>query len=106
MINPIRISMSWLTTPLELMGDDPGNFQPPRDGAESAWLHGSILVVSCPDAPCMEYFPTFTPQNDPNVGTYSIHLGCFILHLLLGSWPTVAVAVIFSGSFSVKDKVQ
>ena len=26
-----------------------------------------------PDAPSMEYIPTFGLQNDPNVGKYTIH---------------------------------
>ena len=26
-----------------------------------------------PYAPCMEYLPTFTPKNQPNVGKYAIH---------------------------------
>ena len=37
--------------------------------------HGYIIGISwyIPDAPCMEYLPTFTPNNQPNVGKYSTH---------------------------------
>ena len=32
------------------------------------------VCVCIPDAPCVEYLPTFIyPQNGPNVGKYSIH---------------------------------
>ena len=32
-----------------------------------------ISKVLFPDAPRMEYLPTFTPNNHPNVGKYTIH---------------------------------
>ena len=35
-----------------------------------------MLKYQYPDAPCMEYLPTFTlkvSKNDPNVGKYSTH---------------------------------
>ena len=33
----------------------------------------TMTNIPIPDAPCMEYLPTFTPKNHPNVGKYTIH---------------------------------
>ena len=32
-----------------------------------------VAKLIYPDAPCMEYLPTFTPKIAKNVGKYSIH---------------------------------
>ena len=44
------------------------------DDEEYKWLWRKVRMEAViPDAPCMEYLPTFNSKNGPNVTRYSIH---------------------------------
>ena len=60
------------------MGYEPAMFEDlkPENLVISTWYSSYIYKIYIPDAPCMEYLPTFTlkvSKNDPNVGKYSTH---------------------------------